>query len=98
MPIYEFQCDVCGKRFEKIVNLSESNKKVKCDCSPKAFAKKVISAPSFRLGGKGWYETDFKTGKKKNLVQSDKKEKKQLILPRKQKKKKNESFKNFIFN
>ena len=72
--------------------------RVKCDCSPKAFAKKVISAPSFRLGGKGWYETDFKTGKKKNLVQSDKKEKKQLILPRKQKKKKNESFKNFIFN
>ena len=70
MPIYEFQCDVCGKRFEKIVSLSESNKKVKCDCSPKAFAKKVISAPSFRLGGKGWYETDFKTGNKKNLVQS----------------------------
>ena len=31
MPIYEFQCDVCGKRFEKIVSLSESNKKIKCD-------------------------------------------------------------------
>ena len=76
MPIYEFQCDSCGKRFEKIVSLSESLKKVKCDCSPKAFAKKVISAPSFRLGGKGWYETDFKTGTKKNLVQSDKKDKK----------------------
>ena len=76
MPIYEFQCDSCGKRFEKIVSLSESLKKVKCDCSPKAFAKKVISAPSFRLGGKGWYETDFKTGSKKNLVQSDKSKKK----------------------
>ena len=74
MPIYEFQCDSCGKRFERIVSLSESLKKVKCDCSPKAFAKKVISAPSFRLGGKGWYETDFKTGTKKNLVQSDKKD------------------------
>ena len=71
MPIYEFQCDVCGKRFEKIVSLSESNRKVKCNCSPKAFAKKVISAPSFRLGGKGWYETDFKTGKKKNIASSD---------------------------
>ncbi len=76
MPIYEFQCDMCGNRFEKIVSLSESNKNIKCDCSPKAFAKKVISAPSFRLGGKGWYETDFKTGIKKNLVQSDKKDKK----------------------
>ena len=76
MPIYEFQCDSCGKRFEKIVSLSESLIKVKCDCSPKAFEKKVILAPSFRLGGKGWYETDFKTGSKKNLVQSDKKDKK----------------------
>ena len=37
---------------------------------------RVVSAPSFRLGGKGWYETDFKTGSKKNLVQSDKKDKK----------------------
>ena len=87
MPIYEFQCDVCGKRFEKIVSLSESNKKIKCDCSPKAFAKKVISAPSFRLGGKGWYETHFKTGKKKNLVQSDKKEKKSTNTSKKTEKK-----------
>ena len=38
--------------------------------------EKVISAPSFRLSGKGWYETDFKTGSKKNLVQSEPKEKK----------------------
>ena len=57
--------------------------KIKCDCSPKAFAKKVISAPSFRLGGKGWYETDFKTGSKKNLVQSDKKDKKTTETPKK---------------
>jgi predicted nucleic acid-binding Zn ribbon protein len=27
-----------------------------------------VSAPSFRLKGSGWYETDFKTGNKKNLV------------------------------
>ena len=65
MPIYEFQCDVCGKRFEKIVNLSESNKKVKCDCSPKAFAKKVISAPSFRLGGKGGMKQTLKQVRRK---------------------------------
>ena len=34
---------------------------------------KMISAPSFRLKGAGWYETDFKTGKKKNLVMDNKK-------------------------
>ena len=32
--------------------------------------QKDVSA-SFRLEGKGWYETDFKTGSKKNLVQSN---------------------------
>lgn len=29
---------------------------------------KMISASSFRLKGTGWYETDFKTGNKKNIV------------------------------
>ena len=33
--------------------------------------RKKISAAGFRLKGTGWYETDFKTGKKKNLVKSD---------------------------
>ena len=69
MPIYEFQCSKCNKKFEKILSISDSNKKVKCDC--KALAKRVVTAPSFRLDGKGWYETDFKTGSKKNLVQSN---------------------------
>ena len=70
MPIYEFQCSKCNKKFEKILSISDSNKKVKCDCNEKALAKRVVTAPSFRLDGKGWYETDFKTGTKKNLVQS----------------------------
>jgi predicted nucleic acid-binding Zn ribbon protein len=30
------------------------------------------SASAFRLKGSGWYETDFKTGNKKNVVQADK--------------------------
>ena len=30
--------------------------------------KKKISAAAFRLKGGGWYETDFKTGNKKNLA------------------------------
>ena len=51
-------------------------KNIECNCPEKASSKKVVSAPSFRLVGKGWYETDFKTGSKKNLVQSDKKDKK----------------------
>jgi hypothetical protein len=33
--------------------------------------KKLVSASSFRLKGGGWYETDFKTGNKKQLADSD---------------------------
>ena len=76
MPIYEYKCTKCDKVFERIISVADSSKAVFCDCSPKAKAKKIISAPSFRLEGSGWYETDFKTGKKKNLVQSEDKTKK----------------------
>ena len=76
MPIYEYKCTKCEKVFERIVSVADSSKAVFCDCSPKVKAKKIISAPSFRLEGSGWYETDFKTGNKKNLVQSEDKSKK----------------------
>ena len=76
MPIYEYKCTKCEKVFERIVSVADSSKAVFCDCSPKAKAKKIISAPSFRLEGSGWYETDFKTGNKKDLVQSEDKSKK----------------------
>ena len=33
----------------------------------------MVSAPSFRLKGGGWYDTDFKTGTKKNIALDDKK-------------------------
>ena len=76
MPIYEYKCTKCDKVFERIISVADSSKAVFCDCSPKSKAKKIISAPSFRLEGSGWYETDFKTGNKKNLVQSEDKIKK----------------------
>ena len=76
MPIYEYKCSKCDKIFERIISIADSNKSIFCDCSPNSKAIKIISAPSFRLDGSGWYETDFKTGNKKNLVQSDDKSKK----------------------
>ena len=47
---------------KSIYSLPEINKKS---------LKKLISAPSFRLKGSGWYETDFKTGKKKNISSNE---------------------------
>lgn len=34
--------------------------------------KKMVSAAAFRLKGGGWYETDFKSGSKKNVAGEDK--------------------------
>ena len=47
---------------------------LECPECDKPALKKLISSPAFRLKGGGWYETDFKTGNKKNVAQPDKKQ------------------------
>lgn len=67
MPIYEYQCAACGHTLETIQKISDAPLK-DCPACQQAELKKLLSAPAFRLNGSGWYETDFKTGKKKNLA------------------------------
>ncbi len=67
MPIYEYQCEACSHLLEAIQKLSDAPL-VDCPECGEAKLKKKISAVSFRLKGSGWYETDFKTGDKKNLA------------------------------
>ena len=67
MPIYEYQCQSCGEETEVIQKLSDEPL-VDCPRCGKAALKKKVSAAAFRLKGGGWYETDFKSGSKKNLV------------------------------
>lgn len=74
MPIYEYQCNDCGFRCEKIRKISDPALTQCPECHKHAL-KKLISATSFRLKGGGWYETDFKTsGKKKVGAGNDNKE------------------------
>ena len=76
MPIYEYKCSKCEHQFEVIQRLSD-NPVESCPACNKKTVKKLVSAPSFRLKGAGWYETDFKTGSKKNIVDTkDEKSKK----------------------
>ncbi len=73
MPIYEYKCSECEHELEVIQRFSDDPLK-KCPECNKNSLNKLISSPSFRLKGAGWYETDFKTGKKKNVVsENDKK-------------------------
>ena len=67
MPIYEYKCSKCEHQFEIIQRFSDNPLESCPECGQKS-VKKLVSAPSFRLKGGGWYETDFKTGSKKNIV------------------------------
>jgi len=69
MPIYEYECTQCGHRFDRLQKLSDPDPDACPTCgAPKV--RRLVSAPSFRLAGSGWYETDFKKAgdKKHNLA------------------------------
>ncbi|MFW5452994.1 FmdB family zinc ribbon protein [Thioalkalivibrio sulfidiphilus] len=66
MPIYEYECAACGHRLEAIQKFSDEPLKDCPECG-KPELSKLISAAGFRLGGGGWYETDFKSKNQRNL-------------------------------
>lgn len=72
MPIYEYECKACGHRMEAIQKISDDPLTDCPECS-QGQLKKLVSAAGFRLKGGGWYETDFKSGKKKNLAKGSEK-------------------------
>lgn len=66
MPIYEYECGKCQHRLETLQKISDAPL-LQCPICHEDALKKLVSASVFRLKGGGWYETDFKTGNKKNL-------------------------------
>jgi len=70
MPIYEYRCNACDHEMEALQKMSDDPLKTCPNCGADALVKKV-SAAAFRLKGGGWYETDFKSGKKKNIAGGD---------------------------
>lgn len=67
MPFYEYQCTKCGHEEEVLQKVSDEPLK-KCPACGKLTMKKKVTAAAFRLKGGGWYETDFKSGDKKNVA------------------------------
>ena len=70
MPIYAFDCAACGHSFDRLQKMSDPDPATCPNCGADA-VKRQVTAPSFRLSGSGWYETDFKKDgdKKKNLTE-----------------------------
>jgi len=79
MPIYEYQCEKCGKRFEifQKINAEPLTHCKVCNGS----LHKLISQCSFHLKGSGWYVTDYKKpiDSVKGEKKKDAKEKSQSI-------------------
>ena len=57
MPLYEYQCDACGNRFEKIVKFSDPPIDTCPACG--GAVQKLLSSPAFQFKGSGWYITDY---------------------------------------
>ena len=70
MPIYAFACAACGHHFDRLQKLSDPDPAACPHCGAAA-VKRQLTAPSFRLSGSGWYETDFKKDgdRKRNLTE-----------------------------
>jgi putative FmdB family regulatory protein len=58
MPLYEYECEACGHRFEKIQKYSDplADTCPKCGAGP---VRKLFSSPAIQFKGSGFYITDY---------------------------------------
>ena len=82
MPLYEYQCEACGQRFEVIQKFSDSPPDVCTKCG-KGPVHRLMSSPAIQFKGSGFYITDYKKssggaagGESKGAAKADKKESK----------------------
>lgn len=60
MPLYEYLCNGCGKRFEVLQKFSDEPLKTHEECAGEV--ERLLSAPAFQFKGSGWYVTDYAKG------------------------------------
>jgi putative regulatory protein, FmdB family len=58
VPLYEYQCDACGCRFEVIQKFSDSAVETCKECG-KGPVRRLPSSPAIQFKGTGWYITDY---------------------------------------
>ena len=66
MPLYEYQCESCSHRFERIQKFSDPPIDTCPQCS--GSVRKLISSPAIQFKGSGFYITDY--GKQGSSVES----------------------------
>jgi len=58
MPLYEYECEACQKRFERIQKFSDPPIDVCPNCG-KGPVRKLLSSPAIQFKGSGFYITDY---------------------------------------
>ena len=58
MPLYEYECEVCAHRFERIQKFSDPPADT-CPTCGKGPVRKLLSSPAIQFKGSGWYITDY---------------------------------------
>jgi putative FmdB family regulatory protein len=58
MPLYEYECDACGRRFELIRKFSDPPVDV-CTLCGRGPVNRLQSSPAIQFKGSGWYITDY---------------------------------------
>ena len=73
MPLYEYECDACGHRFEQIQKFSDRPVE-KCPACGAQAVHKLISSPAIQFKGSGWYITDYARKDKREDKREEKRE------------------------
>jgi putative FmdB family regulatory protein len=58
MPLYEYECDACHRRFEVIQKFSDPHIET-CQVCQKGPVRRLLSTPAIHFKGSGWYITDY---------------------------------------
>ncbi|HET7695410.1 MAG TPA: zinc ribbon domain-containing protein [Vicinamibacterales bacterium] len=58
MPLYEYECEACQKRFERIQKFSDPQVDVCPNCG-RGPVRKLLSSPAIQFKGSGFYITDY---------------------------------------
>jgi len=61
MPLYEYECQACHRRIEKIQKYSDAELTVCPHCG--GALERTVTAPAFQFAGGGWYKDLYSSAK-----------------------------------
>jgi putative FmdB family regulatory protein len=71
MPLYEYECDACGRRFELLIQRFSDAPPETCPRCGSGPVRKLLSSPAIQFKGSGWYITDYARKDQKSGAQGD---------------------------